>query len=110
MSVSRKALIKAMQTLLIARVLVAPVVLLADGGGESLGTVLVVRACAWAAYQSRLTGGGAAACRGARAETAWPVATSPRIAASSRLPSGPPLSHLPSPGRDSRRSIARLRC
>lgn len=107
---ARSLALKALQILLIARVLAAPVVLLADGGGETLGTVLVVRTCAWAAHQSRLTGRWDVVCR-----AAWPRAASTAsndlLLVDSSLPaSGLPLGPPSSCDRYSRRSIGRLRC
>ena len=107
---TKRLLIEALQCLLIARVLAAPVALLAQGGGDCLTTVLVVRASAWAAHESRLSCGRAAECRATRAEVGLP-ATKPLVIAAAPLPrSGSPPFPLIPVDTDSRRSPSRLRC
>lgn len=104
----RKALlIRAMQLLLIARMVAAPVATPPTGVDNHSRALLIVRICAWAAHQSRVTTARRTVADDANAPTASPDPGPPRA---SILPLAPPVRRDSSLDRYSRRSTASPRC
>lgn len=103
-----KALVvKAIQFLLIARVLAAPVALRPATGEDASGAVLVVRVCAWPAHQSRVTSASITEGRDGGGAPSAPAVSRTRRTAHPATAADRPLC----PFDDyARRSLWRLRC
>jgi hypothetical protein len=107
MSATWAAFLRALQLLLIVRVIATPVALSPTEGVHHWESLLVARTCAWAAHQSRVGSPGLDTGRSVKVAPASPVPAALLVGdASAVMPVGP----ISLPGAHARRPLARLRC